>query len=132
MKCPSCRAELELDVQTCPYCSKPVTPDAQARPFIRSREYTGVRQQQGRVLVDHDVDEDATIRSEGHDRLKPRSRIDVKGIGTRMDGEYHVASIRHQIDTSDDSGQKVRCTNCGLEYEKRNRFCKRCGQGLSK
>jgi hypothetical protein len=85
------------------------------------------------VLVDHDIDENVKIDSEGQDDslysdvLKPHSSVDVRGFGTKMDGTYPVASVRHDIADSDDSEQRIRCPNCRTQNEKKDKFCRNCG-----
>ncbi|MHA2142071.1 MAG: zinc-ribbon domain-containing protein [Candidatus Thorarchaeota archaeon] len=133
MRCPWCNTEIESGVKSCPNCKRLIIIDAQDRLFSQSSEYTGVRHQQGKVLVDQDIKEDVQIETEGQDDtiysdiLEPRSHIDIRGVGTKLDGAYHVASVRHKITASDESDEKTRCPNCGRAYEKKDRFCRKCG-----
>jgi len=61
------------------------------------------------------------------DILKPRSRISIKGIGSRMSGQSKVDEVRHEITSSEyDSSEKIRCMKCGTVNDKGTRFCRKC------
>ena len=69
----------------------------------------------------------ASSDSPSTDILKPRSRVSIKGVGSRMSGTSHVTATRHKIskDTSD-SSLKVRCMKCNTVNDKGDRFCRSC------
>lgn len=63
----------------------------------------------------------------GRDRLKPRSTVSLKGVGSRMSGTPYVDTTRHRIlDSEYDSSEKVRCIRCGSANDKGNRYCWNC------
>jgi hypothetical protein len=136
VRCPGCKTEIEPGTKSCPNCNRLIVISARDRLFSQSRKYAGVQHQQGKVLVDQDINEDVKIRTGGQadslysDVLKSRASIDVRGVGTKMDGTYHVASVRHEIASSDESEEKVRCENCRTENEKKDKFCRNCGTRL--
>jgi predicted RNA-binding Zn-ribbon protein involved in translation (DUF1610 family) len=133
VRCPGCKTEIEPGTKSCPNCGRLIVISTRDRLFAQSAAYTGVRHQQGKVLIDKDVDEDIKISTEEEDDspysdiLKSRASIDVRGVGTEMDGTYHVASVRHEITDSDESEQSIRCPNCRTENEKKDKFCRNCG-----
>jgi predicted RNA-binding Zn-ribbon protein involved in translation (DUF1610 family) len=129
MKCPGCGVELKPDERTCPYCGKPIIAASTGRQFSQRREYSGVRHQQGRVVTDDDVDEETTIRTEEHERLKPGSSVDIRRVGTRMGGTHYVDSVRHRI-ASDETEGEIRCVNCRAMNDKKSKFCRNCGTRL--
>ena len=95
----------------CPKCRKTLEPDAKICPNCK------------RVIVSS-----ASNDSLYADVLKPRSRISVKGLGSKMSGTSHVTTTRHKIPTSDkpDSSLKIRCMKCNTVNDKSDRFCRNC------
>lgn len=83
----------------------------------------------GPIEVMHNTSEDSPYA----DVLKPHSIISIKGIGSKMVGPYYVTPVRHKITSSDesDSSQNIRCTNCGNENEKSDKFCRNCGTRIT-
>ncbi|MFW9927649.1 MAG: zinc ribbon domain-containing protein [Candidatus Thorarchaeota archaeon] len=69
----------------------------------------------------------------GRGRLKPRSKVSLKGVASRMSGTYHVPATSHRIAESDkfDSSLKVRCIKCGTVNDKGTRNCIRCGSRIT-
>ena len=67
------------------------------------------------------------------DVLKPRSRISIKGAGSRMSGQSTVDAVRHQISSSPeyDSLEKIRCITCGTVNDKDARYCRKCRAKIS-
>ena len=129
MNCPSCGVALKPEEKICPYCGKPIITASADHQFSQRREYVSVRHQEGRVVTDDDVDEDTTIRTEGYERLRPRSSVDIRGVSTRMSGTHYVDSVRHRIEADESEGQ-VRCTSCRAMNERKSKFCQKCGTRL--
>jgi len=105
VRCPECGKELESKAKLCPNCN---------RLIIESARHTS-----GDSLYS--------------DVLKPHSRIDVKGLGSKMTGQPYVTAVRHKIAASDESesSQRFRCTNCGTVNEKNDKFCRTCGTRIA-
>jgi hypothetical protein len=63
------------------------------------------------------------------DILKPHRLVRIKGAGTRMDTDYFVTAVHHEIGSSNqsDSTSTTRCSNCGREIESTSKFCRDCG-----
>ena len=82
----------------------------------------------GPIKVTHYTSDDSSYA----DVLKPHSIISIKGLGSKMVGPYYVTAIRHKIASSDESvsSQRIRCTNCGNENEKSDKFCRNCGNRI--
>ena len=137
VRCPWCKTEIEPGAKTCPNCNRLIVINGRERLSSQSRKYTGLLNREGNVLIDHDINEDVKISNEGQDDLlysdvlKHHSSIEVRSAGSRMGGTHHVKSVRHKIGASDESEQKTRCPNCRTENQKRDRFCKKCGTGIS-
>ncbi len=75
----------------------------------------------------------ASDGSRYEDVLKPRSRISIKGVGSRMSGQSKVPAVRHKITSSSesDSSEKIRCMKCNTVNDKSDRFCKKCRTRLA-
>ena len=117
MRCSGCGKDLEPDTKMCPYCNKRIVASS------RTRHYSGVLQQQGRVETDQDYNED---------RLKPHSSVSLRGVGSRFSGSSRVRSVRHNIETSnDDSSSKVRCLSCGTVNDDSAKKCRSCGARIT-
>lgn len=68
----------------------------------------------------------------GTDRLKPGSKVSLKGVGARMSGSYRVRTTRHKITDSEfDSSSKIRCMKCGTVNDKGIRYCRKCGSTIT-
>ena len=63
------------------------------------------------------------------DLLKPHRLVRIKGAGTRMDADYFVTAVHHEMGQSNQSNStsKKRCSNCGREIESTSKFCRYCG-----
>ena len=63
------------------------------------------------------------------DILKPHRLVRIEGAGTRMDTDYFVTAVRHEMGPSNqsDSTSKTRCSNCGREIDSTSKFCRYCG-----
>ena len=154
MRCPSCGNELETDAKSCPSCNRLLVDSVRDRLYShRTHSYSGVRHQQGRVKVDQDFNEEVKVTTESDEKieadvdaqsktiedsfddseyadvLKPHYTIDVKGIGSKIAGPFHVTAVRHEIAASDESetSQRFRCLNCGSVNDKSDKFCRNCG-----
>jgi len=94
----------------CPKCHRNLEPDILICPYCRTR-----------------ITAAASSGSHYEDILKPRSRVSVKGLGSRMSGQSKVDAVRHEITSSEyDSSEKTRCMKCGTVNDKGTRFCRKC------
>lgn len=101
MRCPKCGTTLESKVTLCPNCNSLISIDTH----------------------------DASVDSQYSDVLKPRSKISLKGIGSRMSGSSRVTATSHRFDSSygSESSQKIRCFHCGHVNDKSDKRCRNCG-----
>ncbi len=101
----------------CPRCRKTLEPDTKFCPKCKKL-----------IVVDESDD------SPYANVLRPKSRISVKGLGSKMDGSHYVTATRHKITDSEefDSSQKVRCLKCGTVNEKSDQFCRKCGSRITR
>lgn len=100
MRCSKCGKILESKAKLCPNCNRLVV--ASTRHTSAGSPYADV--------------------------LKPRSTVDVKGLGTKMTGSHDVKAVRHKITSSDESesSRKIRCMKCGSVNDKGDKFCRKC------
>lgn len=105
VRCPKCGAKLESKVKLCPNCNSLISIDT------------------------HDV----SVASRYSDVLKPRFKVSVKGLGSRMSGSSRVAATSHRIDDSygSESSRKVRCFHCGSVNDKSDKSCRNCGAKIT-
>jgi hypothetical protein len=68
MKCSGCGKELKPDTISCPNCGRLITIHTRFSSKS-STPYTGVIQQQGRVMTDHDYDEETKIVTERKEKI---------------------------------------------------------------
>ena len=99
-----------------PQCKKALEPDTRICPSCK------------RIIVSS-----ASSDSRYTDVLKPHSRVNIKGVGSRMTGQSRVSATRHTIATSDDSdtSHKIRCMKCNTVNDKGDRFCRNCKARLA-
>jgi len=87
-----------------------------------------------------EVSEDQTIKVVHYtsvgtlysDVLKPHAHIRIKGVGSKMDGDYYITEVRHEITPPDESRstKKIRCKQCRAENEVGDQFCRNCGMRI--
>jgi len=116
VRCPWCGKVLEAKVKSCPNCKRLLldsVADAQPRTDHRPAKIIG----------------GSSDDSQHSDVLKPHSRINIKGVGSRLASSPYVTAVRHNFPTSDESesSQKLRCMKCGSVNDKSDKFCKKCG-----
>ena len=106
MRCPKCGKQLESKAKLCPNCN---------RPIVASRHQT-------------------SVDSPYSDVIKPRSKVSVRGIGSKMTGPSSVKAVRHKIAASNEtaSSQKLRCFKCGTVNGMDNKSCRNCGARIAK
>ncbi len=74
----------------------------------------------------------AAASDNSSDVLKPRSKVSLKGVGSRMSGTYRVHATRHKITHSDEfDSSKIRCMKCGTVNDKGTRICRKCRTRLT-
>ncbi len=99
----------------CPKCHRTLESDIQICPFCKTR-----------------ITAATSGESQYDDILKPRSRLSIKGLGSRMSGKSKVDAVRHEITTSEyDSSEKIRCMICGTVNDKGTRLCRKCRTRLT-
>jgi rRNA maturation endonuclease Nob1 len=105
VRCPNCGKRLETEAKLCPNCNRAVVA--------------------------------STHRSSGDspyaDVLKPRSTVDVRGLGSKMAGRSNVTAVRHKITDSDksESSQIIRCMTCSAINDKSDHICRNCGARIA-
>ncbi|MBE0525603.1 MAG: hypothetical protein IH631_01580 [Candidatus Thorarchaeota archaeon] len=100
----------------CSKCGKTLDPDTKICPSCT------------RVKIDGSPKD-----SKDADILKPRSRVSIKGLGSRMTGISHVTATHHNITVSEESASspKIRCMKCNTVNDKGDRFCRNCKARLT-